>query len=78
MNYSMVGTALLKDTSGVKIPAIVAKNMMNPTAINLEILQQWTQTTASKECTWRTLVAVLRENNCTALADDIEEGFGKC
>ena len=78
MNYQTVGTALLKDYTGVKIPSIVMANMMQPVSINLEILRQWMQSSLASECTWKIFVKVLRENQCEALADDIEAVVGKC
>ena len=78
MQYPMVGTALLDDTTGAVLPAIVAQNMGIPVSINLQILQKWVQGAGVADRTWKKLVEVLRNNGCQALATDIEDVIGKC
>ena len=75
MNYSIVGTALLKDDRGVIIPAIMGQYMGNPVMINLEILRRWVQGQGIDR-SWGTLVRVLKSNGCGALAEDIMETLG--
>ena len=76
MNYAGVGTALLDDVRGVKIPSIVGANFGNPNMINIDILRQWIQTAKKEHCTWRVLVDTLMNNGCVALAEDIKDSLG--
>ena len=50
--YHTVGTTLLKDESGVIIPAIVSKHEGNIEFINLDVLNQWVLGNGVK-CSWQ-------------------------
>ena len=74
-NYRYVGTALLKDDSGEIISKIVDQCFSYAEMINMEILRRWVQGQGIDR-SWGTLVRVLRDNGCGALAEDIEEATG--
>lgn len=77
MQYHVVGTILLNDSTGVILPQIVAEYMNNTEAINLEVLRRWIQGRGMKDRTWSGLLHVLKENGCAALAEEIETALHK-
>ena len=73
VQYQLVGTALLDDTRGTILPGIRAACLAVTDDINIEVLRRWVQGREEGNCSWRSLIGVLRSSSCEALADDIEE-----
>ena len=73
VQYQLVGTALLDDTRGTIVPAILETCHHIIERVNTELLRTWVQDEVIGDRSWHSLIGVLRSSGCEALADDIEE-----
>ena len=73
VQYQLVGTALLDDTRGTIVPAILESCYHNVERVNTELLRTWIQDKVIRDRSWHSLIGVLRSSGLMALADDIQE-----
>ena len=73
VQYQLVGTALLDDTRGTFVPAILESCHHNVERVNTELLRTWIQDEVIHDRSWHSLIGVLRSSGLVALADDIQE-----
>ena len=69
-----MGTTLLNDIYGTKIPAIAQQCANNAISINFDILTEWLHGRGIPDRTWRGLLGVLKVH-CATLAESVEEAL---
>ena len=74
VQWSVVGTLLLRDMDGSIVQAIAREYRDNAFEINREVLARWVQGQGIADTTWQGLLGVLKEH-CPALAESIEEAL---
>ena len=72
VKYHDFGLHLLEDDTGARIQSLAHKHMNDAEQINLDIFQQWITGRGKHPVTWKTLTAVLHDNELTVLAGEIE------
>ena len=75
MQYSLVSTALLSDSSGAIVPQIEARFQCDVERINVEILRRWVQGSGVEDHSWGVLLYMLRDSGRAALAEEMEEAL---
>ena len=73
--YTIVGTILLNDTTGQKIPALENELHHNATSINRRVFQTWLTGAGKQPVTWATLIGALRGAGLNTIAGTIESAL---
>ena len=72
-NALNLGTLLLNDHTGSIMPAIEQQCHGNVAEMNIQIFMRWLRGEGIEDRSWGRLLHVLRNVNCKALAEEIEE-----